>query len=352
MPTLVGKEVGPTGYGLMGNRPLHLPPSYSQVYTKKANQCSPGLTWRTDACPESQAFATMRTALSLGANLWNGGEIYGPPERNSLHLLNRYFTEYPDDAEKVVLCIKGGLKNMVPDGSEEGVRTSVDNCLKVLGGKKKLDLFECARVDPNTPIETTIKALAEYVKEGKLGGISLSEVKAETIRRAHKVHPIAAVEAELSLWETNILTNGVADTCAELGIPIVAYSPLGRGFLTGALKSFDDMGKDDWRSHFPRFSPENFPKNVELVHKIEALAQKKGCKPSQLALAWVRQLAEKPGMPVIIPIPGTTTEARVKENMRVVKLSEANMEEIEKMIKSVEIAGHRYPARAQGHLEG
>ena len=294
----------------------------------------------------------MRTALALGANFWNGGEFYGLPERNSLHLLNRYFTQYPDDAEKVVLSIKGGLRNMKPDGTEEGVRASVDNCLKLLDGKKKLDLFECARVDPNTPIETTIKALAEYVKAGKLGGISLSEVKAETIQRAHKVHPIAAVEVELSMWETGILTNGVAETCAELSIPIVGYSPLGRGFLTGDIKSLDDMGKDDLRRHFPRFSPENFPKNVELVHKIEALAQKKGCRPSQLALAWVKQLGEKPGMPTIIPIPGATTEARVKENMGFVKLSETDMEEIEKMIKSTEVVGHRYPEMARAHLDG
>jgi len=294
----------------------------------------------------------MRTALSLGANFWNGGEFYGPPERNSLQLLNRYFTEYPDDAKKVALCIKGGVKNMAPDGTPEGVRESMDNCLTLLGGKKKLDLFECARVDPNTPIETTIQALAEYVKEGKLGGISLSEVKAETIRRAHKVHPIAAVEVELSMWETTILTNGVSEACAELGIPIVAYSPLGRGFLTGEIKSLDDMGKDDMRRHFPRFSPENFQKNVELVHKIDALAQKKGCKPSQLALAWVRQLGEKPGMPVMIPIPGATTDTRIKENMGLVKLSEADMDEIEETIKSTEILGDRYPKMAQGHLDG
>lgn len=294
----------------------------------------------------------MRTALSHGANFWNGGEFYGPPKRNSLQLLNRYFTEYPDDAERVVLSIKGGLKDMAPDGTPEGVHESVDNCLKLLGGKKKLDLFECARVDPNTPIETTIKALAEYVKKGKLGGISLSEVKAETIRRAHKVHPIAAVEVELSMWETTILTNGVAATCAELGIPIVAYSPLGRGFLTGEIKSLDDMGKEDMRRHFPRFSPENLPKNVKLVHKIEALAQTKGCKPSQLALAWVRQLGEQPNMPVIIPIPGATTEARIKENMAVVKLSEADMAEIDKTIESIEVVGQRYPKTAQGHLDG
>lgn len=175
----------------------------------------------------------MRTALSLGANAWNGGEIYGSPERNSLHLLNEYFTKYPEDAEKVVLSIKGGCVpgKLELDGSKEGIKRTIEECLKVLDGKKFLDLFECARVDPKVPIEETIGYIAEYVKAGKVGGISLSEVSANTIRRAHKIHPIAAVEIELSLWATGPLENGIAKTCAELDIPIIAYSPLGRGFL-------------------------------------------------------------------------------------------------------------------------
>jgi pyridoxine 4-dehydrogenase len=174
----------------------------------------------------------MRTAASLGANNWNGGEIYGPPDKNSLQLLNTYFTKYPEDADKIVLSIKGGINSeFKPDGSRAGIQRSIDNCLKLLDGKKFLDLFECARKDPNVPIEETIGYIAEYVKAGKLGGISLSEVGPETIRKAHSVHPISAVEVEFSLWSTEILENGVASTCAELGIPIVAYSPLGRGFL-------------------------------------------------------------------------------------------------------------------------
>jgi len=178
----------------------------------------------------------MRTALTEGAVFWNGGELYGTPERNSLHLLAEYFTKYPDDASKVVLSIKGGTLpgSVIHDCGRENVRRSIDECLRVLDGKKFLDLFECARVDPNVPIEETIGYIAEYVKEGKVGGISLSEVSAKSIRRAHKVHPIAAVEVELSLWQTEILENGVAETCAELGIPIVAYSPLGRGFLVSS----------------------------------------------------------------------------------------------------------------------
>ena len=202
--------------------------------------------------PTEEALKAMRTALQLGANFWNGGELYGPPDHNSLQLLAQYFTKYPEDADKVVLSIKGGASPSGPDGSEVGVRRSVDNCLKLLDGKKKLDMFECARVDPKVPIEETIKVLATYVKEGKIGGISLSEVRAESIRRAAKVHPICAVEVEVSLWSTDPLTNGIASTCKELDIPLVAYSPLGRGFLTGDIRKKSDLGEGDMRHHRKR----------------------------------------------------------------------------------------------------
>lgn len=286
----------------------------------------------------------MQTALSTGANFWNAGELYGTPSYNSLHLLKQYFSEHPSDAEKVVISIKGGIDPVkhAPDGTEEGVRRSMDNCLAGLDGKKFLDIFECARVDPNTPIETTIGALAKYVKEGKLGGMSLSEVKAETIRRAAKVHPIAAVEVELSLWCTDILENGIAATCAELDIPVVAYSPLGRGFLTGEIKKIEDLPEDDMRRRFPRFQPENFGKNVEMVTELEKLAKKKGYTPAQLALAWVKQLSGKKGMPVIIPIPGATTEKRVIENMKDVELNVDDLSEINEILKKSPVIGDRY----------
>ena len=223
------------------------------------------------------------------------------------------------------------------------MRRSVENCVKILGPGKKLDLFECARKDPNVDIEVTVKALAELIKEGKLGGISLSEVSAATIRRAAAVHPIAAVEVEVSLWEDNAFQNGVAAACAELGIPVVAYSPLGRGLLTGQIKSRDDFPEGDMRLHFPRFSEENFPKNLELAYKLEAFAEAKGCKPSQLALAWVRGRAGKDGMPTFIPIPGATTVARVEENLTIVDLTPEENAEIDKILKSFKPAGDRYP---------
>ena len=295
----------------------------------------------------------MKAALSTGANFWNGGEFYGTPDHNSLHLLNRYFTKYPEDADKVVLSIKGGIgPDMRPDGREENVRRSVDNCLKLLGGKKTLDIFECARVDPNTPIETTIAVLAACVREGKIKGISLSEVKAETIRRAHKVHPICAVEEEFSLWSTDILSNGVAATCAELDIPIVAYSPLGRGFLTGEIKSFDDLPVGDIRRHWPRFQPDVFPKNLELVTELEKLAKKKECKPGQLGMAWVKSFNGKPGMPTVIPIPGATTEERVVENSKDVQLTKEDLEEIDVILSKAVVIGDRYPAPHNAFTNG
>lgn len=175
----------------------------------------------------------MRESLKQGSNFWNAGELYGTPDRNSLHLLKEYFEKYPEDSQKVFLSIKGGFKrgSMEMDGSQDNVRRSIEECLNVLDGKKFIDLFECARVDPNVPIEQTVGYIAEYVKAGKIGAIGISEASASNIRRAAKVHPIAVVEVEVSLWSTHIFENGVAETCAELGIPIIGYSPLGQGFL-------------------------------------------------------------------------------------------------------------------------
>ena len=167
----------------------------------------------------------MRASLVAGSNLWNGGTFYGPPENNSLVLLNKYYAKYPEDADKVVLSIKGGLKDYEPNGSPAFLRQDVENALRQLGEKGKIDVFECARRDPNTPLKETLESLAELVKEGKIGGVALSEVNANTIREAAAITKISAVENELSLWSTEPLTNGVAKVCAELKIPIVAQVP-------------------------------------------------------------------------------------------------------------------------------
>ncbi len=165
----------------------------------------------------------MRAALSADCNLWDGGEFYGTPDANSLTLLKKYFTRYPEDAEKVILNIKGALQpGMIPDGSPTFVRQSVEHCLEMLGDKGRIDMFECARRDPNTPLKTTIATLEELVKEGKIGGIALSEVNANTIRAAAKITKIVAVEIEISLFSTEPLYNGITQACGELNIPILA----------------------------------------------------------------------------------------------------------------------------------
>ncbi|KAJ5482193.1 hypothetical protein N7475_001005 [Penicillium sp. IBT 31633x] len=321
MPSLVGKEVGSTGYGTMR------------------------MTWNAQLPSQEVCFETLDTALELGANFWNAGELYGTPEYNSLHLLNKYFTKYPENADKVVLSVKGGLKKgeLIADGSKANIRRSVDECLRLLDGKKTLDIFECARQDPKFPVEDTIEVLAEYVKEGKIGGIGLSEVDAETIRRAHKVHPIAAVEVEMSLWSTDILENDIAKTCAELEIPVIAYSPLGRGVLTGAVTSLSDIPKDDIRHHLSRFQEENFQHNLKLIKEVNDLAARKEVAPAQIALAWIRSQSEKPGMPTIIPIPGGTTKDKVVQNMGGTQvLSDSELAEIDAILEENTVAGPRY----------
>ena len=197
---ILGREVGNIGFGMTGVTRGPVPP------------------------PEEQSFAAMRAALSQNCNLWNGGEFYGPsPEINSLTMLRKYFERYPEDADKVMLNIKGAIRpGLIPDGSPEFVRESVERCITMLGGTAKIDMFECARRDPNTPLEVTLTALRELVKEGKVGGIALSEVSADTIRQAVKTTRIVAVEVEISLFCTDPLRNGIVEACAEFDIPIIA----------------------------------------------------------------------------------------------------------------------------------
>ncbi|KAI2466791.1 putative aldo/keto reductase [Annulohypoxylon bovei var. microspora] len=323
MPQISGKEVGPIGFGLMG------------------------FTWRANPCSQEQAFEAMRTALKNGVNLWNGGEMYGVPEYNSLVLLERYLEKYPEDADKFILSIKGGATKDAKgiDGSPENTRRSLDDCIAQLKGRKKIDMFEFARRDPKWPMETTFGIIQkEYVETGKIGGISLSEVRAETIHEAVKIIKVVAVEVELSLFSTDILENGVAAACAQYNIPIVAYSPIGRGMLTGQIKKYTDIPEDSMLRIFPRFSPENFDINMQLVKQVEELAEKKGVTPGQLAINWTRMVAKRPGMPTIIPIPGATTAARVEENSKLVDLTDEEMAQIDATLAKFTTAGERYPA--------
>jgi pyridoxine 4-dehydrogenase len=181
-----------------------------------------------------------------------------------------------------------------------------------------------------------MKVLQDLVNEGKIGGIQLSEAKAETIRRAAKV----------SLWATDIFENGVAETCAQLGITVVAHTPLGAGMLTGQIKSLADMPANDHHRHFPRFQPENLQKNLDLVVELSKLADSKGCTTAQLALCWIKSRSKTPGMPVIIPVFGSRSEERVKENTKEVDLTAADLKAIDNILDSFPVAGHRYPEAA------
>ncbi|KAI1438409.1 aldo/keto reductase [Xylaria sp. CBS 124048] len=321
MVQILGKEVGSTGLGLMG------------------------FTFRSK-CPQEQAFEVLREAINQGKIFWNGGEFYGTPEYNSMVLLDRYFEKYPEDADKVIVSIKGGIspKTRMPDGSPEEIRRSIDNILHHLKGRKKLDLFECARRDPNVDMKVTFETIQkEYIDTGKVGGISLSEVRAETIHEAVKVVKIAACEVELSLFTTDALHNGVAEACAKYDIPLVAYSPIGSGFLSGRVKAYEDIPEDSHLKVFPRFQPGVLEHNIKLVHQVEELAKKKGCTPAQLALGWVRALNGRPGMPAIIPIPGASSIGHVRDNAKEVDLTDEEMVAIDDVLADFEPVGRRYP---------
>ncbi|KAH7359207.1 pyridoxal reductase [Plectosphaerella cucumerina] len=325
MPQIAGKTVGPHGFGLMG------------------------FTWRKEPVDNETAFAALRAALAANMTCWNGGEFYGTPEANSMTLLRAYLDKYPEDADKFVLSMKGGLTpNLRPDGSPENIRRSIDTMLEQLGPRKQhIELFECARRDPNVPLATTLKVIdEEYVKTGKVGGVSLSEVSADTIDEAVALTTVLAVEVELSLFNTDPLDNGIAEACARHNIPLIAYSPLGRGLATGQIKSLKDIPEGDFRHHMPRFQPGAFEINLQLAEQVKTLAEKKGCTPAQLALGWVTSLQRRPGMPVIIPIPGATTKERVEENSVVVELTDEEMAEIDATLAKFEVVGERYPAGA------
>ncbi|KAK9772685.1 putative NADP-dependent oxidoreductase domain-containing protein [Seiridium cardinale] len=327
----VPKPDMPTGFGLMG------------------------MTWRPTSTPDEQAFAAMKAAIAKGATLWSSSEFYGMPEpTEGLGLLRRYFEAYPEDASKVTLFVKGcsDLTTLYPKNSRAGVRESIENTIKVLGNTKKIDIFGPARGDPSVPLEETIGTLKELVSEGLIGGIGLSEVGSKTIEKANSIFPLSLVEVEFSLWSTDILTNGVAETTKKLGIPIAAYAPLGRGFLTGQLKSAEDIPEGDIRRYFDRFQPENFSKNLELLSQVKSVASSKGVTPAQLALAWVRVHSKSDKAGVIIPIPGATAAPRVEENTTAVSLTKEEKANLDEILSSFTVQGGRYNGQLEATLWG
>jgi len=297
---------------------------------------------------DDESIATIHRALELGLNFLDTADVYGP--HTNEELVGRALKGKRD---KVVLATKFGIvrdpKNpnvRGVNGKPDYVRQSCENSLRRLG-VETIDLYYQHRVDPNTPIEETVGAMAQLVKEGKIRHIGLSEAGAQTLRRAVKVHPIAALQTEYSLW-TRDPEDEILATCRELGIGFVAYSPLGRGFLTGQFRRFEDIPADDYRRNSPRFQGENFQKNLDLVHSVEEIAKEKGCQPSQLAIAWVLAQGDH-----IVPIPGTKRRKYLEENVAAldVKLTAEELRRLEKVLPSGAAAGNRYPDHVMALVE-
>jgi aryl-alcohol dehydrogenase-like predicted oxidoreductase len=291
---------------------------------------------------DAESIATIHRYLDLGGNFLDTADVYGPLENEKL--VGRAIAGKRD---QIVLATKFGIVRDPNDpmkrgfsGKPEYVKRSCEGSLQRLG-VDVIDLYYLHRLDPDTPIEETVGAMAELVAAGKVRHLGLSEVSAETLRRAAKVHPITALQSEYSLWTRDPEDDGVIAAARELGIGFVPYSPLGRGFLTGRFKTVEDLPADDYRRHSPRFQGENFAKNLELVQELERLARAKNVTASQLALAWVLSRGDD-----MVPIPGTKKRAYLEENMAAVdiRLSADELARIDAIAPSGVAAGARYPA--------
>lgn len=296
---------------------------------------------------EGEAVATIRRGLELGVVFLDTADMYGPFTNE--RLVGRAIAKRRDE---VVLATKFGNERQADgtrlgvNGRPEYVRRACDASLGRLG-VDVIDLYYQHRVDPLTPVEETWGAMGELVSAGKVRYLGISEAAPDTIRRAHAVHPITAVQTEYSLWTRDPEDNGVLATVRELGIGFVAYSPLGRGFLSGRIRTLDDLAPDDFRRHNPRFQGKNFTKNLELVDRVHAIANAKGVNPAQLALAWVLQRGDD-----IVPIPGTTSLAHLEENVTAtrVELDVEDLAALDAAAPAGVTAGDRYADMSPVHL--
>jgi aryl-alcohol dehydrogenase-like predicted oxidoreductase len=331
------------------------------VITRKLGQQGPNVSaiglgcmgmsdFYTTGIDEKESIATLHRALELGVTLFDTADMYGPYTNESL--LGRALE---GKREGIYLASKFGIVRTADphargvNGRPEYIRESIEGSLTRLN-TDYLDLYYQHRIDPNVPIEETIGAMAELVKAGKVRHIGISEASAATIERAHTVHPLAAVQSEYSLWSRDPEHNDVLATCRKLGIAFVAYSPLGRGFLTGELRTPDDFAADDYRRFSPRFQGENFGRNLELVEQVKALAAIKGISASQLALAWVLAQGEE-----IIPIPGTKQRKYLESNVAAaaVNLTAEELAQLDAIFPAQgAVAGERYSEQAMKTLNG
>jgi len=296
---------------------------------------------------EAEAIATIHRSLELGGNFLDTADLYGPLANERLiakaikgnrdkYIIATKFGYEIDDNEQLTWRI---------NGEPNYVKKALERSLKNLE-TDFIDLYYMHRLDPGTPIEETVGAMAELVKEGKVGYIGLSEVSSETIKKGHKIHPITAIQTEYSLFERGVEEAGVLDTIQQLGIGFVAYSPVGRGFFSGELKNPEDFPENDFRKSIPRFQGEQFYKNIELVHAINKIAEQKGVTAPQLAIAWVVAKG-------FLPIPGTKRRKYIEENITAasITLSADEMEQIEAIIPLGTVTGARYDAGTMGTID-
>jgi aryl-alcohol dehydrogenase-like predicted oxidoreductase len=295
---------------------------------------------------DAESIATIHRALELGVTLLDTAEVYGPYENEML--VGRAIADRRDQA---VIATKFGISGVDPDTAEleldgrpETARRSCEGSIERLG-LDHIDLYYLHRVDPKVPIEETIGAMGELVDEGKVRALGISEAAPETIRRAHATRPISAVQTEYSLWSRDPERNGVIETCRELGIAFVAYSPLGRGFLTGQVRSLDQLAEDDFRRVVPRFQGDNLEANIAIVERLDRMAEQKGVSAAQLALAWVHARGED-----VFPIPGTKRRRYLEENAAAfdVELGR-DIDELERA--AGEVAGDRYQEPALASVD-
>lgn len=306
-----------------------------------------GLTWAYGAADPDEATATVRRAVELGVTFFDTAEIYGP--WNNEELVGRALAGV---RERVIIATKFGFsidadgRTLGADSSAANVKRACEGSLRRLG-VDHIDLYYQHRVDPKVPIEETVGAMAELVKEGKVRYLGLSEAGVGTIRRAHAVHPITVLQTEYSLWTRDVEDRELA-ACRELGIGFVAYSPLGRGALTGALPAPEALAVDDRRRDHPRFAPENWKQNQVIVEAVRTRAARKGCAPAQMALAWVLAQGDD-----IVPIPGTKRRRWLEQNVAAAKVSLNDEDRLwfETMVPKGVTAGLRYPESAMGALD-